>query len=91
MISFSSMMAESQIQKTKLEKLPDEILFKIFSYLTAYDVLKNIRFVCKRFYRITTDEFLIENLEIDKNNELHILPVIGHLKGLKRLIIHPKP
>ena len=38
-------------------QLPDEILVKIFSYLSRHDILRGVAIVCKKFKNITHDQF----------------------------------
>jgi hypothetical protein len=40
-----------------LEGLPEEILVKILSSLTTYDLLHNVAPVCKKFRRLARDRF----------------------------------
>ena len=81
----------SKVQ-TSLENLSDEILFKMFRYLSVYDILRNISLVSKKFYEISKDPFLIESFEIDdqiiEDEKSNFLKFIHHLKSLNKLVIH---
>ena len=48
-----------------LESLPNECLLKIMSYLSNYDVLRNVAGVSKRFYELSQDQHLIRKIEVD--------------------------
>ena len=52
-----------------LELLPDEVLLKIFSYLSTYDILRRIPLTCKRFHKLSRDFTLIKDLYLTKNYE----------------------
>ena len=58
-----------------LNKLPDEILLKIFGYLSTYDILRNVAQVCKKFKKLSEDPFLIRKIELrprfPQKNMLH--------------------
>ena len=45
-------------------KLSDEVLLKIFGYLSTYDVLRNIARVSTKFKRLSEDPFLIRKIEM---------------------------
>ena len=67
-------MDEPQVKKVKLQNfgsqhfqlinLPNEVLLKIFGYLSTYDILCNVSPVCKSFERLSKDKYLIQILEI---------------------------
>ena len=44
--------------------LPDEILLKIFGYLTNFDLLRNVARVSKKFKKLSEDPFLIRKIEL---------------------------
>ena len=48
----------------ELNNLPEEILLQIFGYLSTYEIFKNIALVCKKFHRLSQDEFLIQEIYI---------------------------
>ena len=50
---------ENQVKQKNLESLPNECLLKIMSYLSNYDVLRNVAGVSKRFYELSQDQHLI--------------------------------
>ena len=45
-----------------LQDLPDELLLKIFGFLSTHDILQNIALVCRNFYRLSQDCCLIKEL-----------------------------
>ena len=47
------------------ESLPNECLLKIMSFLSNYDVLRNVSGVSKRFYELSQDQDLISKIEVD--------------------------
>ena len=47
------------------ESLPNECLLKIMSFLSNYDVLRNVAGVSKRFYELSQDQHLIRKIEVD--------------------------
>ena len=46
-------------------ELPDEVLVKILSYLSSYDILKRIALVSKIFYRFAQDKHLLQRTEFE--------------------------
>ena len=48
-----------------LESLPNECLLKIMSYLSNYDVLRNVAVVSKRFHNLSQDKHLIRKIVVD--------------------------
>ena len=44
--------------------LSDEILLKIFGYLSSYDILRNVAQVSKRFQKLSENPFLIRKIEL---------------------------
>ena len=45
-------------------ELPEEILMKIMGYLSTYDILRIIAPVCKKFWQISRDPFLIKSIKL---------------------------
>ena len=56
---------EDQIKQESLESLPNECLWKIMSYLSNHDLLRNIAPVSKRFYKLSQDQRLIRKIVVD--------------------------
>ena len=56
---------EEQEKQKNLELLPNECLLKIMSYLSNYDVLRNVAGVSKRFYELSQDQHLIRKIEVN--------------------------
>ena len=57
---------EDQLKPQKnLESLPNECLLKILSYLSNYDVFRNVAGVSKRFHELSEDKHLIRNIEVN--------------------------
>ena len=48
-------------------KVPNEIILKIFGYLSTYDVLRNVARVSTKFYQLSKDPCLIRKLKISKS------------------------
>ena len=88
---------ESTDADEKILLLPDEILLKIFKYLSTYDILKRIAPVCKDFYRISKDSRLIRKIELFNDNAKHtmdevtepdyLFEVVERSKNLEILIL----
>ena len=67
-------MDEPHVKKFKLQNfssphfqlinLPNEVLLKIFGYLSTFDILCNVSLVCKSFKRLSKDKYLIQILKI---------------------------
>ena len=47
-----------------ITKLPDEVLLKIFGFLSTFDILRNVALVCKDFNRISKDSQLIKEISL---------------------------
>ena len=56
---------EDHLKQKNLESLPNECLLKIMSYLSNYDVLRNIAGISKRFQELSEDKHLIRKIEVD--------------------------
>ena len=57
---------EDQLKPQKnLESLPNECLLKIMSYLSNYDVFRNVAGVSKRFLELSEDKHLIRNIKVN--------------------------
>ena len=46
-------------------KLPNEIWLEIMSYLSTYDVLRNMACVSKKFHQLSKDRCLIRKIQLD--------------------------
>ena len=58
-------MTEEKLENKRngtLLALPDEVLLKILSYLSTYDILKRVAPVCRNFERLSKDPLLINEL-----------------------------
>ena len=62
---------EVMLEKHQFQKLPDEILVKIFENLSTYDILTRISLVCKDFHRLSKDSRLIRKIELFNDNAWH--------------------
>ena len=49
-------------------ELPDESLLEIMSYLSNYDVLRNVAGVSKKFHKLSQDQHLIRKIEVDSES-----------------------
>ena len=71
--------------------LPDEILLKILSYLSTYDILKRVAFVCRDFERLSKDPLLINELYFfdnsDNERRNYFIEVVRRSKNLKKSVI----
>ena len=56
---------EDHLKHKNLESLPNECLLKIMSYLSNYDILRNIAGISKRFHELSGDKHLIRKIEVD--------------------------
>ena len=45
--------------------LPNEVWLEIMSYLSTYDVLRNVAQVSKRFHRLSEDPHVIRKIEVE--------------------------
>ena len=52
-----------------INKLPDEVLLKIFSYQSTDDIIKPISLVSERFHRLSQDSTLLKEIYITERNE----------------------
>ena len=60
--------SESSATETKIKKvpeLPDEIWLKIMSYLSTYDMLRNVAQISKRFHKLSEDPHVIRKIEVE--------------------------
>ena len=59
---------ESSAMETKIKnipELPNEIWLEIMSYLSTYDVLRNVAQVSQRFHKLSEDPHLIRKIEVE--------------------------
>ena len=49
-------------------ELPDEYLLEIMSYLSNYDILRNVAGVSKKFHKLSQDQHLIRKIEVDSES-----------------------
>ena len=69
-------------------KLSDEILLKIFDFLSTYDILTRIALVCKQFYRLSKDASLIKEVHLNyksSGNYTFLCELLGQSKYLNTL------
>lgn len=64
-------------------ELPDEILLKIFGYMSTYDVLRNVARVSTKFKKLSVDPFLIRKIEIHERQWTNA-QIRGCMKVLKK-------
>ena len=50
------------------QSLPNECLMKIMSYLSSYDLLRNVARVSKKFHKLSQDQHLISKIEVSTEN-----------------------
>ena len=65
-------------------ELPDEILLKIFGYMSTYDVLRNVARVSTKFKKLSVDPFLIRKIEIHDEGQWTNAQIRGCMKVLKK-------
>ena len=74
-----------------LTLLPDELLLKIFGYLSSYQIMKTIAFVCKDFYRLSQESSLFTNIylgpKMNKSCEEYSNEVLSRSSHLNKLIL----
>ena len=56
---------ETKIKNVLVPELPNEIWLEIMSYLSTFDVLRNVARVSKRFHILSEDPHLIRKIEVD--------------------------
>ena len=56
---------ETKIKNILVPELPNEIWLEIMSYLSTYDVLRNVAQVSKRFHKLSEDPHLIRKIEVE--------------------------
>ena len=82
---------EAEQQNDICQLLPDEILLKIFSYMKTFDVLHSVALVCKKFYGLSKDPSVIEQIILKPNydhlNAQTIIDAISRSRGLKSLTL----
>ena len=62
---------ESPIMKGKMKnimELPNECLLEIMSYLSTYDILRNMAGVSKNFHKLSQNPLLIRKIEVDSDS-----------------------
>ena len=84
---FEAYATETKIKNVSVPELPDEIWLEIMSYLSNFDVLRNVAAVSKRFHQLSQDRNLIRKIQVDpeswpKNQEKEYCK--GFRKVLKR-------
>ena len=90
-LSFEEVIDNSQMQITSL---PNEVFLKIFSHLTTYEILANVSRVCKYFYRLTKDPYLVKTIILKRYDEFDgyykkefVYEAIRHSRGLTQFSI----
>ena len=63
--TWESSATETKIKNILIPYIPDEPLLEIMSYLSTYDVLKNVARVSKRFHKLSKDSHVIRKIEVD--------------------------
>ena len=56
---------EIKIKHVLVPELPNETWLEIMSYLSTYDILRNVAGVSKKFYELSQDHHLIRQIEVD--------------------------
>ena len=83
---------ETKIKNILVPELPNEIWLEIMSYLSTYDVLRNVAQVSKRFHKLSEDPHLIRKIEVEFDqswpediNEKYCDDFLGVLKRSQKL------
>ena len=83
---------ETKIKNVSVPELPNEIWLEILSYLSTYDVLKNVAGVSKRFHKLSEDPYVIRKIEVDPaqfwpkdKEEIYCFDFLGVLKRSVKL------
>ena len=58
----------NKVKRPSIHKLPNEILIKIFSYLSLKELLKVCAKVCRRFEQLTENEELWERINLSEKS-----------------------
>ena len=56
---------EIDIKNVPVPKLPNEVWLEIMSYLSTYEVLRNVAQVSKRFHKLSEDPHVIRKIEVE--------------------------
>ena len=77
-----------------IRDLSDEVLLKIFQYLSTYEILRHIALVCKDFRNISLDSSLVReiflNPNIDESSHEYICQALSRSRCLHTLTIKGK-
>ena len=80
-----------EICSMKVIELPDEVLLKIFGYMSTYKILRHIALVCKHFQRLSKDSSLIKEIYLKPHSEdssqEYIYEALGRSRCLNTLIL----
>ena len=66
----TSSAVEIDIKNVPVPKLPNEVWLEIMSYLSTYEVLRNVAQVSKRFHKLSEDPHVIRNIEVNSSQFL---------------------
>ena len=61
----TSSAVEIDIKNVPVPKLPNEVWLEIMSYLSTYEVLRNLAQVSKRFHKLSEDPHVIRKIEVE--------------------------
>lgn len=88
--NINKLLAESGSAGSILDELPDELVVKIFSYLTTKELCQHVARVCRKWRQISLDHSLWKILDFSsysKLSNLNLLWVIRRAPLLKRLVL----
>ena len=78
----------------KLTELPDEIILRIYSYLTTSETLNSMALVCKQFHRISKDPSVIKDIyfrpNLDTSQQIYITDALMRSRELRTLTLRGK-
>ena len=66
----TSSAVEIDIKNVPVPKLPNEVWLEIMSYLSTYEVLRNLAQVSKRFHKLSEDPHVIRKIEVNSSQFL---------------------
>ena len=78
-----------EMEKLSLTDLPDEILLRIFSYLSSFQILNSIAIVNKHFNALSKDQTVLQEIilkpNLEEENQDSIINAISRSRCLKSL------
>lgn len=88
--NIDKLMSKSGCEGSVFHDLPDELIVKIFSYLSTQELCQNVAPVCRKWRQISLDHSLWKSLDFSRRphlSSLNLLWVMRRAPLLKRLVI----